>query len=106
LKVIYTDEALGDLDRILEFIELNYPTISSAFEDRLRALERRIGKWPKSAEEVEQRPGIHVVPFIRYPYKLFYRIANDVIEVLHIHHAARREPWESPDQTQSPSNDR
>jgi hypothetical protein len=26
-----------------------------------------------------------VVPFIRYPYRLFYRIADDVVEVLHIH---------------------
>ena len=44
-----------------------------------------------SAEEVTQRPGAHVVPFIRYPYKMFYRITSESIEVLHIHHAARRE---------------
>jgi len=94
MKVIYTDEALRDLDEILAFIESNYPTIMAAFEMRLRAVEQRIGRWPKSAEEVEQRPGIRVVPFIRYPYKLFYQVANDVIEVLHIHHAARQEPWE------------
>ena len=95
MKVIYTDEALRDLDEILESIELNYPAIPAAFEARLRGIELRIGRWPKSAAEVEQRPGIHVVPFIRYPYKLFYRIAVDVIEVLHIHHAARREPWQA-----------
>jgi len=94
MKVIYTDEALRDLDEILEFIELNYPTISAAFKKRLRAVEQRIGKWPRSAEDVEQRPGVHVVPLIRYPYKLFYRTTNGVIEVLHIHHAARKEPWD------------
>jgi toxin ParE1/3/4 len=94
MKVIYTDEALRDLDKILEFIELNYPNISAAFEERLRAIERRIGRWPKSAEEVVQRPGVRVIPLIRYPYKLFYRISNDAIEVLYIHHAARREPWD------------
>jgi plasmid stabilization system protein ParE len=94
MKVIYTDEALRDLDKILEFIELNYPNISAAFEERLRAIERRIGRWPKSAEEVVQRPGVRVIPLIRYPYKLFYRISNDAIEVLYIHHAAGREPWD------------
>ena len=94
MKVIYTDEALRDLDKILEFIELNYPNISAAFEERLRAIERRIGRWPKSAEEVVQRPGVRVIPLIRYPYKLFYRISNDAIEVLYIHHSARREPWD------------
>jgi toxin ParE1/3/4 len=95
MKVVYTDEALRDLDEILKFIELNDPTISTAFERRLRGIEQRIGRWPKSAAEVEQRPGVHVVPLIRYPYKLFYRIDVDVIEVLYIHHAARREPWET-----------
>jgi toxin ParE1/3/4 len=94
MKVIYTDEALRDLDKILEFIELNYPNISAAFEERLRAIERRIGRWPKSAEEVVQRPGVRVIPLIRYPYKLFYRISNDAIEMLYIHHSARREPWD------------
>jgi len=29
------------------------------------------------------------VPFIRYPYKLFYRVVSERIEVLHIHHTAR-----------------
>lgn len=58
MKVIYTDEALLDLDEILAFIELNYPTILAAFEKRLRSVEQRIGRWPKSAEEVEQRPGV------------------------------------------------
>ncbi len=97
MKVRYTDEALRNLDEILEFIELNYPTITAAFEGRVRAIERRIAKWPNSAVEVEQRPGVRVVSLIRFPYKLFYRINADVIEVLHIHHAARREPWETDD---------
>jgi toxin ParE1/3/4 len=95
VKVVLTDEALRDLDEILEFIKLNYPTISAAFERRVRAIERRIARWPESAEEVEQRPGVRVVPLIQYPYKLFYRVATDVIEVLHVHHTARRDPWET-----------
>jgi plasmid stabilization system protein ParE len=32
MKVIYTDEALGDLDEILSFLASNYPSISAAFE--------------------------------------------------------------------------
>jgi plasmid stabilization system protein ParE len=95
MKVVYTDEALRDLDQILEFIALNYPTASVAFGRRVRAIEQRIARWPNSAVEVEQRPGVRVVPLIRYPYKLFYRVATDAIEVLHVHHAARREPWET-----------
>jgi plasmid stabilization system protein ParE len=94
MKVIYTDEALDNLDEILAFIATNYPTISAAFEKRLRTVVMRIAAWPESAEEVAERPGVRVVPLIRYPYKIFYRITGDAVEILHIHHAARRAPWE------------
>jgi toxin ParE1/3/4 len=93
MKVVYTDDALRDLDQILTYIGANYPAIASAFFGRLRTIERRIGRWPESAEEVEQRPGVRMVPFIRYPYKLFYRVGKDAVEILYIHHAAQRDPW-------------
>lgn len=92
MKVAYTDEALRDLDEVLTYIGLNYPSVSRGFVQRLRSIERRIGRWPKSAQEVEQRPSVRVVPFIRYPYKIFYRITEGRVEILHIHHAARQEP--------------
>jgi toxin ParE1/3/4 len=89
MKVIYTDEALRDLDGILTFIRSRYPSILPAFEQRLRSIERRVGRWPMSAEEVSQRPGVRVVPFIRYPYKIFYRVTGETVEILHVHHAGR-----------------
>ena len=45
MKVIYTDEALHDLDEILTFIDSHYPGIVPAFHSRLRGIERRIGNW-------------------------------------------------------------
>jgi toxin ParE1/3/4 len=94
MKVVYTDEALDNLDGILAFIASHYPTISAAFEKRLRTVIARIGAWPESAEEVAERPGVRVVPVIRYPYKVFYRVTNEAVEILYIHHAARQAPWE------------
>jgi hypothetical protein len=38
MKVIYTDEALRDLDEVLTYIDLNYPTVSRPFVQRLRAI--------------------------------------------------------------------
>jgi plasmid stabilization system protein ParE len=57
INVSYTDDALRDLDEILAYIGLNYPAILVPFKERLRAIKRRIGQWPKYAREVEQRPG-------------------------------------------------
>jgi toxin ParE1/3/4 len=97
VKVVYTEDALRDLDQILAFISANYPMVMPAFVQRLLTIERRIARWPNSAEEVEQRPGVRMVPFIRYPYKMFYRVANDAVEILFIHYSARRDPWHRAD---------
>jgi len=94
MKVVYTDEALRDLDEILTFIASNYPVISASFERRLRAVMARIGRWPESAQEVEQRPGVRMVPLIRYRYRIFYQVGTAAVEILHIHHAARQQPWD------------
>lgn len=91
MRVVYTTEALADLDGIFSFIANNYPAISEAFQDRLHAVVARVSRWPESAQEVSERPGVRVVPLIRYPYKIFYRVSNETIEVLHVHHAAREE---------------
>jgi toxin ParE1/3/4 len=92
MKVVYTDEALEDLDGILAYIASHYPTVYDPFKGRLRSVISRISRWPDSAQEVAERPGVRVVPLIRYPYKVFYRSTGEVIEILHIHHAARDEP--------------
>ena len=94
MKVVYTDEALRDLDEILDYIASHYPTISASFEMRLRTVVARIGEFPESAQQVEERPGVRVVPLIRYPYKVFYRVASQAVEILYIHHASRLQPWE------------
>ena len=92
MKVVYTDEALQDLDDILSFIAENFPSAFDGFERGLRAVERRIGQWPQSARQVAERPGVRVVPLVRYPYKIFYRVTLEAVEVLHVRHTARREP--------------
>ena len=91
MKVVYTTEALADLDGILSYIANHYPAISEAFQNRLHAAVTRVSRWPESAQEVAERPGVRVVPLIRYLYKIFYRISDEAIEVLHVYHVAREE---------------
>jgi hypothetical protein len=60
MKVVFTDEALRELDQIFEFNQTHYPASADAFRLRLRVTERRIARWPESTPEVEQRPGVRV----------------------------------------------
>jgi len=89
MKVVYTEEALRNLDDISDYIRQNYPTISEAFRLRLQFVGARIAKWPESAQEVADQSDVRVVPLVRYPYKVFYRVSNQTVEILHVHHAAR-----------------
>jgi toxin ParE1/3/4 len=93
MKVVYTEEALKDLDAIADWLIAHYPTVAPAVERRIRRVVGHIARWPESARRSAHRPNVHVVPLGRYPYRIFYRINGDRVEILHIHHAARQ-PWD------------
>jgi len=93
MKVVYTDEALKDLDAIADWLIAHYPAVAPVVERRIRGVVAHIARWPESYRRSAMRPDVRVASLGRYPYKIFYRVADDRIEILHIHHAARR-PWD------------
>ena len=94
MRVVYTDQALRDLVDIADWLADHYPTAAPAVERRIKRVVAHIARWPSSAPRVVDRPGVRAATLGRYPYKLFYRVSDDTIEILHIHHAARQ-PWTS-----------
>jgi plasmid stabilization system protein ParE len=89
MRVVWTEAALADLDSVLTYTSIHYPMLVAAVELRIRAVVNRVGRWPESGRPVEERAGVRVVPLLRYPYRLFYRVTDDHVEILHPHHAAR-----------------
>jgi toxin ParE1/3/4 len=67
-------------------------TVTAALEARIRQVISHIAEHPEAAPRVGERPGVHVVSLIRYPYRIFCRILPDRIRILHIRHSSRR-PW-------------
>jgi toxin ParE1/3/4 len=94
MRLRYADSALADLDAIHEYQAAHWPTARAAFEARLTAVEKRILQFPHGGPEVAERPGVRVVAFIDFPYRLFYRVNDETIEVLAIRHTSRRPPFE------------
>jgi plasmid stabilization system protein ParE len=93
MRVEYSRRAVDDLRKILADSRQAFGLrVAEAFESRIRAVVDRVGRDPHSAPEIEQRPGIHVVPLSRYPFKVFYRVVNDRVTIMHIRHTVRR-PW-------------
>ena len=89
MKAVFTVSALEDLDRIRRYIAANYPELSALVGKRIHAVIGRIVAYPESARTVAGWSHFHVVPVIRYPYKIFYRIIGETVEILHIHHTSR-----------------
>ena len=96
MKVVYTDEALKDLAAIADWLMVHYPSVAPVVERRIRHVVAHISRWPASARRTSGRTDVRVVPLGRYPYKIFYRVTADAVEILHIHHAARQSWDESP----------
>jgi plasmid stabilization system protein ParE len=93
MKVVYTDEALRDIDEIAAWLKAHYPGLGAAVERRIRLVVAHLARWPESMRRSQHRPGVRVAPLGRYPYRIFYRVREGAVEILHIHHATR-EPWD------------
>lgn len=97
MKVEYSKQAVTDLRKIAVDSRRGFgDRVADALEARIRTVVDHISRYPLSAPEVERRPGMHVAPLARYPFKIFYRVLDDRVRILHIRHTARR-PWQGAD---------
>jgi plasmid stabilization system protein ParE len=93
MKVEYSKRALSDLREIAAyFATLDDPSVGDRLAARIQQVAARIALLPQSGRPVAQRPGVRVVPLLRYPYLIFYAVSGDAVRILHIRHTARR-PW-------------
>lgn len=98
MKVEYSGRAVADLRKIsAQSRRVFGDRVAEALEGRIRAVIERIRRDPLGAPEIEGRPGRHAAPLVRYPFKIFYRVFEDRVRILHIRHTARR-PWTSTDE--------
>jgi toxin ParE1/3/4 len=93
MRVVYSPRAIRDLEDIAAYYRsVADPNIAAAISDRIERVIDRIGRRPQTAPRVVERPDVRAVLVLRYPYKIFYRLRDDAVEILHIRHTAQR-PW-------------
>jgi toxin ParE1/3/4 len=93
MKLVYSRRALADLNEITAYYAVNAsPAIAESIGSRLGAVVDRIRLLPKAAPRLTQRSQVRVVAVIRYPFRIYYRLRGDTIDILHIRHTSRRPP--------------
>jgi toxin ParE1/3/4 len=93
MRVRYTSQAFADRESIFDYLRERSPVgarrVLASIQDAIRLL----GEHPYSGYKTND-PEVRVKFVGRYPYKIFYRVRNDVVEIAHIRHTSRR-PWQA-----------
>ncbi|MHC2433367.1 type II toxin-antitoxin system RelE/ParE family toxin [Bradyrhizobium sp. USDA 4451] len=93
MKVVFSRQAMTDLDEIATYYSTHAsPAIAAAVERRFRDVIDRVRRAPGSAPRVSQRSAVRAITVWRYPFRIFYRVRSDTIDILHIRHASRVPP--------------
>jgi len=91
VKLVYSRRALADLDEIANYYSINASSaLARSVERRLIQAIERICLMPEAAPRVSQRSHIRAIAVVRYPFRIFYRLRNGNIDILHIRHTSRR----------------
>jgi len=88
--VRFTQRAENDLAAILDYLIALSPEGARRVAASLEETIRIIADHPFGARKTA-RPMLLVKIVPRYPYKIFYRVREDAVEIVHIRHASRRQ---------------
>lgn len=89
--VRYRAQALADIAEIHGYLHERSPSGALNVLRAIYAGVQLIGEWPLGSPRTTD-PGIRVKLVTRYRYRIFYRVTEDEVLILHIRHTSRR-PW-------------
>ncbi|MFZ0484875.1 MAG: type II toxin-antitoxin system RelE/ParE family toxin [Desulfobacterales bacterium] len=92
MRVHWTENAIGQLVNIYEYIAINSPTFAKRMVDRITRRSKQIADHPFSGRKVPEYESDDVRELIETPYRIIYRIKSDQIDVLAVIHGARLFP--------------
>jgi toxin ParE1/3/4 len=90
MRVRFSPQAFADRER-LEYLNDRSPNGARNVLAAIRAAIAQLADQPYSGYATDD-PEVRVKFVVRYPYKIFYRAHDDVVEIVHIRHTSRR-PW-------------
>ena len=91
--ILFTEDALLDLESILNFIGADKPEAAERFGTALLDHVDLLENFPRLGVPVPRRPGVRKI--LHSPVRVYYRLHDQGkrIEILHFWHVARRNPF-------------
>ena len=89
MRVHWTENAIGHLINIYEYIAINSPTYGKRIVDRITRRSEQIAIHPLSGRKVPEYEAEDIRELIEMPYRIIYRIKPDQIDILAVIHGVR-----------------
>ena len=91
MKVRYAPRARDDLDQIHAYLNERSPAAATAVLKRIRDRIDELADLPLIGP-ITELPGVRGLSIVRYPYKVYYRVIEGEVLILHVRDL-RRAPW-------------
>ena len=93
MRILWTDEALDDLEEILAYYYLEAsPRTAVAVERRIIGEIESLPPYPERIRESDRVPGARELVVAKLPYVVFVQVLEDSIVVLNVVHTKRKFP--------------
>lgn len=91
-KVFFTEDALVDLEGILDYIRADNPAAAERFGTSLLNHIDLLRNFPRIGIPLSGRPGVRKI--LHSPVRIYYRLHEnrELVEILHFWHSARKPP--------------
>lgn len=83
-QIVWTEPALQDLDRIADHISLDNPTAAKKLVRNCFETVENLNQHPKLGKAVPELEKSIYRQLILSPCRIFYRIDNDTIYIIHV----------------------
>lgn len=88
MRVHWTENAIGHLVNIYEYIAINSSTCDKRMVDRITRRSEQITEQPFSGRKVPEYDAEDIRELIEKPYRIIYRIKQNQIDVVAVIHGA------------------
>lgn len=92
MRVRYTPRSRRDLEAIYAYIDQQNPAVARSVKRAIKDAIEFLADFPHIGTVTDRSPEFRGVRAGRYPYRVYYRIREDEVWIVHIRDV-RRQPW-------------